>query len=211
MSCAGPSARCKRSLTLDFRDQPTRAELGFGSGASSSSLTCDAVSTTVLLPTGSIVLASGGYAASALNPAGAPDTVYLNSPPLPVEEAARLGSRLAVSLRLVPLGEIESWRARMQAVAAKDVQDMRSSYLAGRNGAAGISMQLRGSVDAGDAATRTAEVQLTFLWTGSARSALRRPRDRPRGRGPETPAEENRPSTVCIDFPRSEAETTIEA
>lgn len=96
--------------------------------------------------------------------------MYLNSPPLPVEEAARLGERLAASLRLAPLGEIESWRARMLVVAAKDVQDMHSSYLAGRNGTAGISMQLRGSVDAGDAAKRTAEVQFTFLWTGPTRS-----------------------------------------
>lgn len=169
-SCAEPSSRCQRPLTLDFRHQPTRAELGFGSGASSSSLTCDTVATTVLLPTGRIALASGGYAASALNPTGAPDTVYLNSPPLPVDEAARLGERLAASLRLAPLGEIESWRARMLVVAGKDVQDMHSSYLAGRSGTAGISMQLRGSVEAGDAAKRTAEVQLTFLWEGPARS-----------------------------------------
>ncbi len=55
----------------------------------------------------------------------------------------------------------------METVAAKDVQDMTSSYLAHRDGPVDVSLQLRGSVDASSEAERTAEVQLAFLWRGA--------------------------------------------
>jgi hypothetical protein len=165
-SCADESPRCKRPLTLDFRHRPTRAELGYGPGESTASLTCETVATSILLPTRTVALASSGYASSSLNPAGAPDTVYLNSPSLTIDEAASLARRLAVSLRLTPISAIETWRVRMAVVPAADVQEMHSTFLAHRDELVGISLQVRGRVDGGGEGKRTAQVQLAFLWHG---------------------------------------------